>query len=784
MNKSSSKLAKICAGIALAGVVLLAAGALALRVYLPPQKLRELVLAEARKALGREVRLRDASIGILSGVSLAGLEVSEAPDFKAGSFASADSIGVSVRWLPLLSKKVEVASLSVKGLRLNVVKRADGTFNFSDLAGAGQAAPSSAPSSGKPASSAALSVGRASVSGATIEYRDAAAKQEWTIAGLNATIRDFAPGRPFDADVSLKARGLAQGKSYGGALELAGTVDPSGKDPAKASVKLRKLVVSAQGYTARLSGKVIGLEDVRAELTASVSDAKGELFSGEVKAAAAHRGAPPYDVEAELQTKTPALDGARLAALGLPAGVVLPPAEIRAKGRLQGDALSLETLRVSAERAQLDVSGSVAAATSGKPMPDLKATAKLDLPALKSEELSWLHGVPAGLALPPVKLDAALTAKDDDVAISALHLALGGSALEAQGRVGAVRSPDPALDLVVSCKALLLDELGKVGPAVRPYELAGKAEFAVAAKGPVSKPVLAGKGRFQGVGVTLAGGARLSGFSGTVNADERRIDLPDLRGKVGDGDLALNLTVKNYTRAPDVDLEGSLSQADLAKLLPAKSPEAAKAPAPAKKAASAGASAPMTLRGNFSVGQWSYTGIAAKNTQLNWQLSGVTPDLKGLSGTAKLSVGQGRLQNLGDMATQSKVAKIVLAPFVVLQKVGHIAGVNLFPDFNNIAFDSIAGDYAFSHGIMTLRESRLSGSDANVSTTGTIDLPAERPDLLVHTQVRGAPLPDVQVGGTFDDPKTKVLVGKYAAEAGTKLLQKGANQLLKGILGR
>ncbi|HVE12663.1 MAG TPA: AsmA-like C-terminal region-containing protein, partial [Elusimicrobiota bacterium] len=120
-----------------------------------------------------------------------------------------------------------------------------------------------------------------------------------------------------------------------------------------------------------------------------------------------------------------------------------------------------------------------------------------------------------------------------------------------------------------------------------------------------------------------------------------------------------------------------------------------------------------------------------------------------------------------------------------LQKIGHIEGINVFPDFNNLAYDSIVGDYAFSSGTMALRESRLSGSDANASTTGTIELPTNRLNLLAVVNVRNVPfIPDLKITGTPDNPVVRPQLPKQAVDAGKKLLQQGANQLLKGILGR
>src|SRR3954468_4429307 len=96
---------------------LVALGALAvpvvLKVMLPPDRMRALVAEKAGKSLRREVRLGAASLSVLhGGVEFDDLAISEAPDFKAGTFASVKSFTLRVRLLPLLRKRIVVESVA------------------------------------------------------------------------------------------------------------------------------------------------------------------------------------------------------------------------------------------------------------------------------------------------------------------------------------------------------------------------------------------------------------------------------------------------------------------------------------------------------------------------------------------------------------------------------------------------------------------------------------------------------------------------------------------------
>ena len=72
---------------------------------------------------------------------------------------------------------------------------------------------------------------------------------------------------------------------------------------------------------------------------------------------------------------------------------------------------------------------------------------------------------------------------------------------------------------------------------------------------------------------------------------------------------------------------------------------------------------------------------------------------------------------------------------------------------------------------MTLRQSQMDAQSAQVSAKGAIDLPAEKLDLVVTAQVAHVAPIDVAVTGTFDNPKSKVNLGKFLAAPAKELLQ-------------
>src|ERR1019366_10048630 len=91
------KLIKIIVLLIALALVVLIIGSVALRIYLPPEKAKALVLERLSAQLKREVELGSASVGILSGLRMDHLKISESPNFSKGTFLSSDEFSLKIR---------------------------------------------------------------------------------------------------------------------------------------------------------------------------------------------------------------------------------------------------------------------------------------------------------------------------------------------------------------------------------------------------------------------------------------------------------------------------------------------------------------------------------------------------------------------------------------------------------------------------------------------------------------------------------------------------------------
>ena len=130
--------------ILLAACILLVGFDLSLRRVSSSAWMHKWVTEKLSVSLGREVRLEKLSASLL-GIKINGFALSEAGGFKEGTFVGVERLRLRVSWWHLLHKHVKVRSLAVNGVYVQLIKDADGRFNFDSLSSSdSQAASSSA----------------------------------------------------------------------------------------------------------------------------------------------------------------------------------------------------------------------------------------------------------------------------------------------------------------------------------------------------------------------------------------------------------------------------------------------------------------------------------------------------------------------------------------------------------------------------------------------------------------------------------------------------------------
>ena len=187
-------------------------------------------------------------------VDLGALSLSNAEGFTADNFAKVNAAKVSVKLIPLLSKTVELDTVILDGLVLNLEKNKAGKTNWDDLSGSSKDTPSSEESTTTASKSASpalngFSLGGIDISDANIFWLDATA-ENYHIENINLKTGAVEIGKPTTVAFSttINAPSLPNGKAD---ISLDTII---AVDMAAQTLSLNDLVLAVQDFV--LTGEV------------------------------------------------------------------------------------------------------------------------------------------------------------------------------------------------------------------------------------------------------------------------------------------------------------------------------------------------------------------------------------------------------------------------------------------------------------------------------------------------------------------------------------------------
>lgn len=347
-------------------LLLLVAAVFAAAALFDPNDYRDKITEAVKKQTGRELALGDIKLNVFPWlkVRVADVSFSNATGFGTGPMAQVKEAQVGVQLLPLLlDRQVQVSTITLDELKLDLAKDADGKTNWDDLVKPKEGGTSEAkPKDGESFKVESIDVAGVTLRDAFITYRDAQAKQSYRIEKLNLETGTLKPGKPTDIEASLSA--FDDVKKMSTDLSFSATV-LADLVAQKATVDKLKLDVKAKGdgldASAKLAGdiaanletKVVNVEGLSLDFTTAMKDlsAEGKLV-GKVLADMGPKQTVNVDgLKLDYKAKTPT---------------------IAAQGAVSGK------VQAALEPKQYQVSGlSLTADATGKDLPGGKQSVKL-----------------------------------------------------------------------------------------------------------------------------------------------------------------------------------------------------------------------------------------------------------------------------------------------------------------------------------------------------------------------------------------------------------------------
>ena len=288
---------RLILGLAIIAVLLIGGVFLALNL-IDPNDYKDKIQSLALEKTGRELSI-DGDINLSyfpwAGLSLGSISMANPDGFGDSPFVQIESAEVKVKLLPLLKKSVEVNTVELKGLNLDLQRAADGTTNWDDLVAANSAdaeadskADSGSADAGNDDGLQDLVIGSIVISDAQIRWQDAQNNTDALLTSFNLNSDTIELAKPFsmttDFIVESTSMGLSAQVNGGGKI----TAD---LDNQKYQIRQFKLATIASGEAVPVQDFTLALEgDVVADLlaqTASITalnlNTVGVELSGDVQ---------------------------------------------------------------------------------------------------------------------------------------------------------------------------------------------------------------------------------------------------------------------------------------------------------------------------------------------------------------------------------------------------------------------------------------------------------------------------------------------------------------------
>ncbi len=203
------KIFKIAASLLAAFILLLVVAAIALPLLIDPNDFRDEISSLVEEQTGRKLQI-DGELGFSVfpwlGMELGAMELSNAPGFGTGAFAGIERADLKIKLLPLLRKRVEIKTVVLHGLNVNLARDKSGKTNWDDLV---SSQPEETPPEPAEEKSSAtldnLEISGVEIRNARLSWDDQQNGVRYAVRNLNLETGALLPGQPFPLELEMDA---------------------------------------------------------------------------------------------------------------------------------------------------------------------------------------------------------------------------------------------------------------------------------------------------------------------------------------------------------------------------------------------------------------------------------------------------------------------------------------------------------------------------------------------------------------------------------------------------
>lgn len=583
--------------IAVAAVLVLGLAAIFLLPYfIDVNQYRGTIQAQLQNRLYRQVQLGRMSLGVFPiRVQVQAVNIGEDPRYQSKlPFARVSQMDVSVKLFPLLSKRIEIKSLTLKRPTIELIKDAAGVWNFASLGAAPQT--TAPPPRGRPAppqpavhtnqnSGSALVLNELRISDGQVAITDFKARQARSVYDhIDLTLSDFAPNRPFSIDLAVHLPGKGAET-----LSLSGKGGPVNQaqlmsTPFDGKLKLKE--VSVTGAQKFLNSSALRGTDASLSGSADLTSASGRMAakgSLKVKDAVIHNVEIGYPIEADFDVA----DDLNSDVLQIRQGdVKLGSTPLSIKGTVNSHAAtSIADVDLTAREASIEDAARLAAAFGVAFNADTKIAGKLTANIHTQGPTDRLvmtgsvngHGLEiSGKGIPEtVKVNSIdLTMTPQDIRSAPFTAVSGVTTLAAQMNIAQYATASPSLDATLRTINGKVDELLSIAKgfgvgAVEGMSGSGAISIDVHATGPIKNTDAL---TFSGTGSLQNASLRMSSLTQPLNIrnaslqfTQNSVNLANLNAALGSTNATGSMNIANL-HAPHVTFALAADKLDVVEL--------------------------------------------------------------------------------------------------------------------------------------------------------------------------------------------------------------------------
>jgi len=284
------KLVKWLLGTVAVLVLVVGVGIVALVYLVDWNDFKDTIQNQVKKQTGRDLTIAgDLSPSVFpwAGISIGKIDLANAEGFGDQPFASIGGADVKVKLLPLIKREINVRTVQLNGLNLDLQRAADGTTNWDDLLNTTTTTTTEEVSEdeqvtteveGNTATIAALAVGGIEITDANVSWNDASTGTDAKLSGFNLNTGVIELEQPFDVNMDFSI--------VSNSMDIQADVDGS----ARLMADLNNQVYSVEGLTLTTDAKGSALPDgalqatIGADIMASLADQKIDISALSVAA--------------------------------------------------------------------------------------------------------------------------------------------------------------------------------------------------------------------------------------------------------------------------------------------------------------------------------------------------------------------------------------------------------------------------------------------------------------------------------------------------------------------